>query len=260
MDVRFEPAASGALEATLTIVIDSCAAEYIITADACPPPQFGTLDIPHVAGTPGDTVWVPLRVKQWDSFFRVDGAVLYGMLHIDCHALYPLFGDGGSWAAGARTMPMELLLGDAGDTVAMLPFLVLLGTDTTCALTWTVDSVRTGCPLSIAGISSTASVTGLCQEGGTRLFDAAAQLALEPPHPSPGNGLVQLRFRTVERGMTSLTLYDVRGRVLRRILHEALPPGDHQRGFDTSELNSGVYLLLLATPSQLRTQRFVVVK
>jgi hypothetical protein len=85
-----------------------------------------------------------------------------------------------------------------------------------------VDSVRTGCPLSIAGISSTASVTGLCQEGGTRLFDAAAQLALEPPHPSPGNGLVQLRFRTIENGMTSLTLYDVRGRAVRRILHEAL--------------------------------------
>ncbi len=258
---RFSPGASGATEATVALVIEGCATLFTVTGDACPALQTGALDIPPVAGTPGDTVWVPLRVRQWDSYFRVENAVLYGSLAIDCHALYPLFSDGGTWDGDARHVAVETVLGDgSSDTVAVLPFLVLLGTDSSCALQWTVDSVRADCPVILGGVASAVSVTGFCEEGGTRLFDGSRQIALQAPHPSPGNGLVQLRFSTIESGPTTLTVYDVRGRAVGRVVRETMPAGAHVRTIDTAALPSGVYLLQLATPGHLRTRRFVVVK
>ncbi|MDT8323942.1 MAG: LamG-like jellyroll fold domain-containing protein, partial [Bacteroidota bacterium] len=258
--VRYAPENAGATEATVALIIDGCATESTVTGDACPAMQFGTLDIPAVTGTPGDTIWVPLRVRQWDSFFRVEGAVLFGSLEIDCHALFPLFADGGLWDSGARRVAVETTLEGGSDTVAVLPFLVLLGTDSSCVLEWTVDSVQAGCPLTITGESSVAAVTGFCQEGDTRLFDGSRQLVLQAPHPSPGNGVVQLRFSTIESGLTTLTVYDVRGRAVRRIVRETLPPGEYRHELDTAQLPSGVYLLQLSTPRQLRTRRFIVVK
>ncbi|MCB2204788.1 choice-of-anchor D domain-containing protein [bacterium] len=260
VEIQFNPEGTGTVSADIQLIIDNCETAGEITAYACPELQTATLDIPPVTGTPGDTVWIPLRIRQWDSFLLVENTVVYGQLQIDCHALYPLFGDGGTWDAPTRTISLQAELSGQSDTVAMLPFLFLLGTDTTCALTWRVDSIQSSCPFALTGTASNAAVTGLCQDGGTRLFDGSRFLSLEAPHPSPGNGSMQVRFHTIEEGRTSLIIYDAAGRIIRTVLHEPLSPGVHVHNFNVNEFNSGVYFLLLKTPSQLRTRRFIVVK
>ena len=258
--LRYDPGEAGEVDATLAFVIDACAFTSSVTAEACPSTQFAALHVPAVSGSPGDTLRLPLTIAQWTQYTRVEHAVLHGWLDIDCDALYPLFGDGGVMEDGVRRVALDLPLQSGGDTVATLPFLVLLGTGSDCGLQWTVDEVTSDCPLMLAGGASPVTVEGLCQEGGTRFFDGSRQLVLEQPHPSPGNGSITLRFSTVEAGPTSLAVYDLSGRMLHSLVHESLPPGSYQHSFDTGVLASGVYLLRLRTPGQLRTRRLVVVK
>ncbi len=268
--IRYQPAVFGSLQATIAIVIDGCAYTSDITAQGCPPLQSGELLAGDAQGSPGDTVLIPLLLRSAGGFFGLDGGIIHGSLRIDCHALYPLFGDGGRWDARVRTVPlavqvsgMQDSLAQSGlntDTAALLPFLVLLGTDSLCALEWRVDSVSSLCPVTLAGSGSAFTVYGFCEEGDRRLFDGSARLALTVPFPNPANGSVVLRYATIETGEIRLLLFDALGRRVATLFQGNRPAGSHSATVETDALSSGRYFIILSTPHQQRTTQFVVVK
>jgi hypothetical protein len=103
------------------------------------------------------------------------------------------------------------------------------------------------------------TMLGICQEGGTRLYDAngKAQMMMLAPHPA--NGIVEITFETVERGATKLMLTDVLGQQI--VLKEGnFEKGSHSFEFDVSSLASGTYILTMQTPTQVFTQQVIVGK
>jgi hypothetical protein len=68
--------------------------------------------------------------------------------------------------------------------------------------------------------------------------------------PNPFNPATTLRFRTEAAGAARLTIHDPRGRLVRTLVSEALPAGDHAARWDGRDdsgrtVAAGVYLARL---------------
>jgi hypothetical protein len=81
---------------------------------------------------------------------------------------------------------------------------------------------------------------------------------LLPPCPNPVSSTTQLAFRLPRTTQVVITLHDVMGRCVRRLLSGAYAAGSHRQGVDVSSLPSGAYLLRMAAGRSVRTTGMVV--
>ena len=77
-------------------------------------------------------------------------------------------------------------------------------------------------------------------------------------YPNPAQGLVNFSYRINHVLPVQLTLLDLRGRVMRRIVDEVQHPGDYQYQVDVSYLNAGTYLYRLQAGAFRDTKKLVV--
>jgi len=78
--------------------------------------------------------------------------------------------------------------------------------------------------------------------------------------PNPFNPTTRIRFGVVHEGQVDLTVFDVAGRVVERLVHENMPAGDHEVTWNASGLASGVYFARLTTPEGNYTTKVAVMK
>jgi hypothetical protein len=90
---------------------------------------------------------------------------------------------------------------------------------------------------------------------------AAGAAVLHPAAPNPFNPRTTIRYDLPVGGHVRLDLYDLRGRLLRRLATGERPAGAHAVLFDAADLASGVYLVRLSAPGgALATQRVTLVR
>jgi subtilisin family serine protease len=84
--------------------------------------------------------------------------------------------------------------------------------------------------------------------------------ALAGSYPNPAREAATIRVALPEARAVTLTVYDVQGRVVKRLADGTLPAGFHDVALDVSGLSSGVYLYRLTAGAFTETKRLVVVK
>ena len=87
------------------------------------------------------------------------------------------------------------------------------------------------------------------EQGGWKLYQSAGRLTLLPVIPNPAIGLTQIVYETIEPGMTQLSVSDPIGRRVLMLVDEMTSPRRNVLSFDAGELSSGVYFLVLQTPT-----------
>ena len=104
------------------------------------------------------------------------------------------------------------------------------------------------------------------EEGTTAAGSAPGAFALLGAHPNPFNPRTEIRFSLAAPVAVELSIFDLGGRRLRRLLAgEARPAGVHVQAWDGRDdagraLASGVYLVRLAAAGQSRAQKLVLLK
>ncbi len=93
-------------------------------------------------------------------------------------------------------------------------------------------------------------LTGICREGGARLLRPVGQVAL---WASAQAGGITVGTQTVEQGLYRLALHALDGRCLWQAQWSQSAPGLHQRQWSLDGLAAGAYVLLLRTPTEIRT-------
>ncbi|MBD3334175.1 MAG: hypothetical protein GF355_01540, partial [Candidatus Eisenbacteria bacterium] len=95
----------------------------------------------------------------------------------------------------------------------------------------------------------------------------ARRLALAPNHPNPFGGHTVLRFQIpgTEPIPVELRIYDLAGRVVRRLVGEPLTPGFHQREWDGLNdagrpVGAGLYLVRLSVPGDERERKMLLLR
>ena len=79
-------------------------------------------------------------------------------------------------------------------------------------------------------------------------------------YPNPFNPSTKIRFGLPNASMTSITVYDVLGRIVSRLLNERLSAGEYTIEWNASEMPSGVYFYRLETENFTAAKKLILIK
>lgn len=79
-------------------------------------------------------------------------------------------------------------------------------------------------------------------------------------YPNPFNSRTEIVFRLDVSERISLSIMDVSGREIVRLLHQKFHPGVHVIPFEAGDIPSGVYFACLKTSKEMRVQKMVLLK
>ncbi len=104
---------------------------------------------------------------------------------------------------------------------------------------------------------------------GTRTLAGTVEVAIQNTpgafllsqnYPNPFNASTRISFNLPEKEMVRLTIYNVLGKEIVRVINEEKLAGSHEFMFDASELISGIYYYKLEAGSFTEMRKFVLLK
>jgi hypothetical protein len=249
---------SGSVVDSIEIIDSICGyIKYIyLFANIINIPATATLQTPIIAGCPGDTVEMPIYLKNAKNINESGTTSFTTDLSFNSSLLLPLSEPKGTVTNGIRTIPLNLpLSGITNDTLIKIKFIVGLGNDTITPLTLS-NFVSIGGKVNIDTINGYFKLECVCHEGGARLINIDGTLSLTCK-PNPVNDIVQFDFETIEDGHTELFISDMLGNKLMRVF-ESETHGKYSIEADLSLFYVGVYAYTLQTPTARVNKLFII--
>ena len=147
------------------------------------------------------------------------------------------------------------------DTLGWLTFGALqLAHSSTTELIIHDISIAQNCDAVATGLQSTITIQSL---DGVRppAGSVGSSFGLQQNHPNPimslnGSGTV-IEFTLIEKGWTTLDVYDFCGRRVARLIDADLPPGSHSVSFAPAQLPKGVYSYVLREGTNIEMKKMV---
>jgi sugar lactone lactonase YvrE len=216
----------------------------------------GSVYVPDDSGSPGETRRIAVMLSGPRKYIKDDNVTKFSCdLSFNESLLTPVdMQQRGMIAGGVQTMHIAGAWDGASDTLAVIPMTVGLGDATTSSVDiptfrW-LDDFGAEVPLDIDTRSGVFTLTGLCTQGGTRLFSATGKFSLSQNHPNPASGITEIEYETIEDGRTTLYVADILGRRVANIADADAKAGKYSVRFDASNLANGKYFYILQTPTQ----------
>lgn len=85
-------------------------------------------------------------------------------------------------------------------------------------------------------------------------------VALHQNYPNPFNSSTEIMYEILERTYVRLTVHDVLGREIMKLVDQMQSMGKYQLYFDAGNLASGVYVYALRTGKSASTRRMIILK
>lgn len=101
------------------------------------------------------------------------------------------------------------------------------------------------------------STSGVQEKPGLNLPQS---YALAQNYPNPFNPSTMIEFNVAAMGAVRLTIYDINGREVARLVDEILPVGSYNVDFNAGNLASGVYFYRMEAEGFTQTRRLTLVK
>jgi hypothetical protein len=102
---------------------------------------------------------------------------------------------------------------------------------------------------------------GRCGDGQTWITnDVGMYLYQNSPNPVSEGHLAIIQYKIGTAGITSLTIYDILGREVAKLVNEYKSEGIYTVNFNTKGLSSGVYFYRLRTPGYEGLKKMLIVK
>jgi flagellar hook assembly protein FlgD len=88
---------------------------------------------------------------------------------------------------------------------------------------------------------------------------------LQGNYPNPFNPETVIRFATKDPGNVKITVYNIKGQVVKTLTNQNYPSGNHQliwNGKDDKgrSVSSGIYMYRMETPSYSKTMKMMLMK
>jgi hypothetical protein len=98
--------------------------------------------------------------------------------------------------------------------------------------------------------------TGIDEESG-KIPDS---IILFQNYPNPFNPSTVITFSLNKKQLAQISIYNVRGELVKELLNGATPAGINKVAFDASGLNSGVYFYKLSTSEKTVVNKMILIK
>lgn len=264
MTLRFTPEKLGRLNGRVQFEYDGKAspARVFLFGEGVPMIiDTATIALTPISGDPGDVVDMPVLIKDISSRGVPPNVTGYtATIRYNATLLEPIEPEISQEPDiienNERIMNVLLPVDSDGDGVlTTMKFRVGLGNGTASPLLLeNTAPVGTG-KMIVYEESAEFTLTGVCNEGGERLFDSDGIIELMQNRPNPFTNSTELVFSIAEKGITKLYICDMLGNVVKTIISKSLAAGEYKVTVDASELPSGVYNYILQTPTQKLVRR-----
>ena len=117
------------------------------------------------------------------------------------------------------------------------------------------DTVHVGSTFRLDDLALSGTATAIAP-----VVQAPRTFALEQNYPNPFNPSTVISYDLASTGVVRLTVYDILGREVERLVDATQSAGSHQVRFDGSGLASGVYIYRLQTPGAVLERKMVLEK
>lgn len=101
---------------------------------------------------------------------------------------------------------------------------------------------------------------GILTNYGNNNFEVPKNYLLNQNYPNPFNPVTKISFNIPETGIVSLTVYDILGREIAKLVNETKPAGNYIVDFDASNLSSGIYFYKLEVNGFKDVKKMTVLK
>lgn len=220
----------------------------------------GTIRVGDGHAKMGDTVNISITLVSDSNLQNTSATSLMGQLRFNATLLEPLSPLApGSIRDNDRVVNVVMPLPpDSNGVLATMQFRAALGNDSVTALELeNVEAV--GGSVEITTESGLFKLDGICYAGGARLINPDGTITLSDAAPNPiVNNYTVVSIVSIESGVTSLTLRDMMGRVVKTFFENELPPGVCTHTLDVGSVAAGAYMLVLRTPTEQRTIRIEI--
>ena len=86
------------------------------------------------------------------------------------------------------------------------------------------------------------------------------EIKLYPPYPNPFNPQTQISFSVDKTTFISINIYDINGRLVKNIHNEKTPTGYHQLIWNSDNISSGIYFVVLQSEDKIKTHKLMLMK
>jgi hypothetical protein len=86
------------------------------------------------------------------------------------------------------------------------------------------------------------------------------EIKLYPSYPNPFNPSTTISLGMANAAFIKVSIYDVNGRLVDNLYNSIIPSGYHQLEWNATNKASGLYIVLLESASQVKTQKLVLMK
>jgi hypothetical protein len=235
-------------------------AKTLIKAKGLPIIADALIYIPNMHGAAGEKINIPLILESSKNLAQSGADAFEAKIRMNRTLLKPLNIDAAdvSISGDKRDIIIKGKWDRPDGVLFNMEFLPALG-----------DSVCTALEIAgfkwLNGLSNVELIDGrfclidVCYEGGARLFDDDYKISLSQSRPNPAAYEAELDFELIEDAPSSLILTDITGREL-KTLFATSKAGKYNVKFDASELENGVYIIILKTPSHNLSRIMCVLK
>ncbi len=192
-------------------------------------------------------VWTG-QIEPWDTTAND----LYGRGSVD---------NGATWGAFGRTDTMIFITDSHSYDDDEDPSITMMTTDSVRILFIDRDT-RGGTPNLVKYLAVKADwfwpPTGAEEKEQPLVMPGSFELG--PSHPNPAKGMAEFTYALPVAREVDLSVYNVQGQLVKRLVSGFKTPGYHSIAFDASRLPAGVYLYRLSAGEFTQTRTMVVVR
>lgn len=250
LSVGYTPVSTAPVTIPATIFVEPCNVPVVAQLNGTAGYASAALSIRSGAANVGETVGFPIVLNN--SSYITQSHAKYFSVQLRYRAL--LLAPVGSTPEGYldgndRVIDLRIpVVPDANHVLATPTFVATLCADTVTTLHLESASADVG-TISLTTVDGRFALTGLCHSYGTRLINPNGQVYLQSLRPNPANDNASVDISTIETGRTQLTLIDMMGREVARMIDGEVKPGITTVPVPTQHLPSGMYELILQTPT-----------
>lgn len=223
---------------------------------------FGSLiTIPSVEVQVGETVRIPLLLQLSSHLLETSAKTFTAKITFNASILEP---KGNQFPYKRIGNQGELtIIGTVHDTsgvLAEMEFTAKLGDAEKTPLTIQSFLWNETNRVKILTKDGNVNLNGLCREGDTvRLIKRSNSASLINAYPNPASKNSTIEYQLSEQGHTTMYLLDEQGKINTTLFDmNSVQSGHYSFDADLQYVSSGSYFLILKTPSELFSKRFII--
>ncbi|MFN8362048.1 MAG: T9SS type A sorting domain-containing protein [Candidatus Kapaibacterium sp.] len=211
-----------------------------------------TLSIDDICAYPGELVEIPIRLVNAERITQSQTAQFDLTLSFNASLLAPI--DAGlmenSVKNGVRSIRVRVpFVVDSFPILTRLRFYAGLGDDTVTDLRLT-NYTSIGGRVFLSDSVGHFCIKGVCTDGSVRLYRSGELSAITSIIPQPAGDKITIDYISGEAGISTLSLVNVLGQTVATLVRGYQPAGIQRVEAELTNYNSGVYFVVLQTPTE----------